>query len=239
MTSRKRPTLETTGDRRELPAYGLPEAAHYLRMPVATLRSWTLGRFYPTARGQRFFRPVLHLPQEDWPVLSFVNLVEAHVLEAIRREHDIPLQKVREAVAFLARHYSSKHPLADHHFETDGLDLFIERAGLLINLTQSGQLAMRQLVQAYLKRIERDPKGVPLRLYPFTRKRELDEPRSIVIDPFVSFGRPVLAGTGISTAVVAERFKAGETMEELARDYERSLLEIQEAIRCELPLEAA
>lgn len=78
-----------------------------------------------------------------------------------------------------------------------------------------------------------------MRLYPFTRKRTLEEPRSIVIDPFISFGRPVLAGTGISTAIVTERFKAGETLDDLAKDYERSLLEIQEAIRCELPLEAA
>jgi uncharacterized protein (DUF433 family) len=224
MSKRKRPPLEPSVDRREVPAYSLPEAARYLRMPVATLR---------------FFQPVIRLPQEGWPVLSFVNLVEAHVLDAIRRDHEISLRKVRTAVAFLRRHYGSIHPLADHQFETDGLDLFIGRAGLLINLTQAGQLAMRQLVHAYLKRIERDPAGAPLRLYPFTRKRALEEPRSVVIDPFVSFGRPVLTGTGISTAIVAERFKAGEALEELARDYERSLLEIQEAIRCELPLEAA
>ena len=98
---------------------------------------------------------------------------------------------------------------------------------------------MREVIQAYLRRIERDPEGVPIRLYPFTRKRELEEPRAIVIDPFVSFGRAVLAGTGISTAVIAERFKAGEAIEALAGDYGRSILEIQEAIRCELPLEAA
>jgi len=109
----------------------------------------------------------------------------------------------------------------------------------LINLSQAGQVEMRDLVKAYLRRIERDLKGLPIKLYPFTRKRDPDEPRAIVIDPFVSFGRPVLSGTGIATAVVAERFKAGEPLESLAEDYGRSLLEIQEAIRCELPLEAA
>lgn len=239
MSRNKRPRLETTADRRDLPAYSLVEASQYLRMPVATLRSWTLGRYYPTAEQEKFFSPVIKVPQAGWPVLSFFNVVEAHVLDAIRRQHDIPLRKVRAAVAFLSRHYASRHPLADHNFETDGLDLFVDKTGLLINLSQSGQLAMRQIVQAHLKRIDRDPMGLPVRLYPFTRKRELDEPRAVVIDPFVSFGRPVLAGTGISTTIVAERFKAGEAMEDLARDYERSLLEIQEAIRCELALEAA
>jgi hypothetical protein len=39
--------------------------------------------------------------------------------------------------------------------------------------------------------------------------------------------------------LVAEWFKAGQPMGALADDYGRSLLEIEEAIRCELPLEAA
>jgi uncharacterized protein (DUF433 family) len=231
--------VETGRDPRELPAYGLPEVARYLRMPEATLRSWVLGRPYMTVGGQRFFRPVIHLPVSDSPVLSFVNMVEAHVLDAIRRQENIPLRKVRAAVAFLERHYHSRHPLAEHKFETDGLDLFIQKAGLLINLSQEGQLAMRGIVAAYLRRVERDVQGLPIKLYPFTRKRDPEEPRAVVIDPFVSFGRPVLAGTGIATAVLAERFKAGESIEELAQDYARSVLEIQEALRCELPLEAA
>lgn len=65
------------------------------------------------------------------------------------------------------------------------------------------------------------------------------EPKTIVIDPQVSFGRPVLAGTGIPTAVIAERYIAGESVDDLADDYGRRRLEIEEAIRCELSLEAA
>ncbi len=240
MVSLKRRLIPEVGqDPRELPAYTITEAARYLRLPQATLRSWVAGRPYPTTAGERFFRPVIHLPQEGWPVLSFVNMVEAHVLDAIRRHENIALQKVRTAVAYLERHYDSRHPLAEHRFETNGLDLFIEKAGLLINLSQAGQLAMRDIVAGYLRRIERDVKGLPMRLYPFTRKRDPDEPRAVVIDPFVSFGRPVLAGTGIATVVLAERFKAGESVEELAKDYGRTALDIQEALRCELPLEAA
>src|SRR6266542_4724965 len=168
-------------DTRELAAYSGTEAARYLRMPEATLRSW-VGRPYPTTAGQRFFRPVIHLPEDGRPALSFVNMVEAHVLEAIRHHENIPLHKVRTAVAFLERHCHSRHPLADHQFETDGLDLFLQKAGLLINLSQAGQLAMREIVAAYLRRVERDAKGLPIRLYPFTRKREPEEPRAVVID---------------------------------------------------------
>jgi uncharacterized protein (DUF433 family) len=236
---RRRLVPEPGKDPRELPAYSITEAARYLRMPEATLRSWVVGRPYPRTDGRRFFRPVIRLPDSGRPVLSFINMVEAHVLEAIRRQENIALHKVRTAVDFLERQYHSRHPLVEHQFETDGLDLFIQKAVLLINLSQAGQLAMRDIVAAYLRRVERDAKGLPVRLYPFSRKREPDEPRAVVIDPFVSFGRPVLAGTGVVTAILAERFKAGESVEDLAKDYGRTALDIQEALRCELPLEAA
>jgi uncharacterized protein (DUF433 family) len=226
-------------DPRELPAYTIAEAAHYLRIPLATLRSWVVGRHYPVRAGEAFFKPVIPLPKRTPALLSFVNLVEAHVLDAIRRQHDVPLPKVRTAISFLQKHFRSRHPLAEQKMETDGRDLFVQKYGQLINISQAGQLAMRELMEAHLRRIEWDAAGLAMRLYPFTRKRELDEPKVVVIDPYVSFGRPILAGTGIPTAVIAERYKAGESMDELADDYCRQRLDIEEAIRCELTVEAA
>jgi uncharacterized protein (DUF433 family) len=163
-----------------------------------------------------------------------MNVVEIHVLDAIRREHKIRLTNIRQALSYLRRHFPSPHPLADQNFETDGLDLFIQVYGQLINITQSGQLAMRSILEAHLQRIERDPQGLAVRLYPFTRKRHLDGPRIVVIDPHISFGRPALTSSGIATGVIAERYKAGESIDELADDYGRQPLEIEEAIRCEL-----
>ena len=226
-------------DIREMPAYGIMEAAHYLRIPPATIRDWVSGRYYPTQLGKKFSKPIIHLPDPHLKSLSFMNLVEVHVLDAIRRKYNIPLDKVRIALNYLSRQFPSRHPLADREFETDGLNLFIQRFGQLITISQDGQLAMLDLLKAHLHRIERDTLGVPVKLYPFTRKREPQEPKAVVIDPQVSFGRPVLAGTGIPTAVIAERYKAGESMDALAEDYGRARLEIEEAIRCELPIETA
>lgn len=224
---------------RDLAAYTVPEAAHYLTIPLATVRSWASGRPYPTKSGRKLFRPVLELPKLHPPILSFTNLVEAHVLDAIRRQHQIPLDKVRDAIRYLRQEFGSAHPLADYRLQTDGLDLFVSEYGRLINITRLGQIAIREVLEGYLKRIDRDSSGVAIRLYPFTRKRTLNEPRSVVIDPAVSFGRPVLAGTGVPTGVIADRYKAGESISQLANDYGRQRSEIEEAIRCELQLEAA
>jgi uncharacterized protein (DUF433 family) len=221
-------------DPREVPTYRLAEAAHYLQLPPATLRAW--------ACGQANFKPVIEVPDQDTKptLLSFLNLVELHVLGALRRQHQVPLPHVRSALRYLKRESpGSSRPLANVKLLTNGLDLFVERYGKLINATRDGQVEIRALLQAHLRRVDSDDRGVALRLYPFTHGRELDGPRSVVIDARVSFGRPTLAGTGIPTGIIAERFKAGESPAELAADYRRTEAEILEAIRCELSAEAA
>jgi uncharacterized protein (DUF433 family) len=172
-------------------------------------------------------------------MLSFINLIESHVLDAVRREFNIAFPVIRSAISYLRREFKSDHPLAEQKIETDGRDLFIRSFDKLIAASKAGQLAMPELIGSYLKRIEWDEHGLARRLYPFTRKRSADEPRVIVIDPRISFGRPVLKGTGIRTALVAERYKAGESIQELSKDYGRERLDIEEAIRCELSVEAA
>ena len=130
-----------------------------------------------------------------------------------------------------------------NRFETDGIDVFVNHLNQLIAVSREGQLAMRDLISAYLRRVEWDQDGIAARLFLFTRKpREqsiAEEPRAVVLDPRISFGQPVIAGTGLRTSIIAERYKAGESVEELAEDYGREASEIQEAIRCELELKAA
>jgi uncharacterized protein (DUF433 family) len=228
----------TVRDPRQEPAYTVSEAAHYLQIPPATLRSWTLGRPYPVQEGERFFEPVIVVASRLPAMLSFVNLVEAHVLDAIRREYKVGLPAVRNAIAYLRQELESRHPLAEQKFETNGMDLFIRKLDELITVSKGGQRAMPEILDAYLERIEWD-EGLATKLYPFTRQRDFTQPKVIMIDPRVSFGRPVLAGTGIRTDLIAERYKAGESMDELARDYGRDRAEIEEAVRCELALKAA
>ncbi|MBP6824801.1 MAG: hypothetical protein KA368_24860, partial [Acidobacteria bacterium] len=194
-------------DPREVPAYALPQAARCLKIPVGTLKTWVKGREYPVDGGskRKFFKPVILLPNQRIQRLSFMNLVEAHVLNGIRRIENIPFRKVRQAIEYLEKKYPSKHPLADRLFQTDGVDLLIEDLGKLINVSRHGQIEMREIVDKYLRRIDRDPaKHLPIRLYPFLRStHQAEEPLSVVIDPLVSFGQPTLVKTGIPTAVIA------------------------------------
>lgn len=238
----------TLPDVRNLPLYGFAEAAHYLKIPTSTLRAWGLGQNYVTVGGTKFFKPVLELPDQNLNLLSFVNLVEAHVLAAIRRIHKVRLQEVRRAIGYLKKEFpKSEHPLAEKSFLTDGKNLFVKEYGQLINVSQTGQLEIEKVLDLYLHRIEHDAKGFPLNLYPFTKAPDLkksgvqraDAPKIIVINPYICFGRPFLAGAGVPTEIIHERFQAGESIEELAEDYGRGADEIEEAIRYESDRKAA
>jgi uncharacterized protein (DUF433 family) len=229
-------------DPRKIPAFTLFDAARYLHLPAGTIRNWAYGYPYPTrAGGRRFTKPLIEAESGASHDFSFLNLIELHVLAAFRREHRVQMPKIRAAIEFLKQELDSPRPLIDEDMETDGTSIFVKKLGTLINASQHGQFAMEALLHAYLKRIDRDAHGVPIRLFPFTRVRSEASgpvagpppPRIVTIDPAVAFGRPVILGSRVPTIEIFERFNAGESPDELAADFGRNLEEIHEAIRCE------
>jgi uncharacterized protein (DUF433 family) len=227
-------------DVREIPAYTIPEAAHYLGLSPSTLRSWFAGQQYSYRGERKMFKAVIKPTDPKGLGLSFSNLVEAYVLTAIRRERKIGLPTIRRALTYLVERLGSRRPLLEEQFATKGAQLFVERLGQIINLSRNGQIEMADLIRAYLERVERDPKGLPIKLYPFIRSQPpRDQPRTIVIDPRVAFGRPVVVGTAIPTAVLAEQFKAGDVPADLAKEYGANEEAVLDAIRCELDRKAA
>lgn len=228
----------TAKDIREMPLYSAAEAARFLHLPVSTVRAWAFGQGYRVRNERRQFAPVISTADRKHRRLSFLNLVELLVLAAIRRKHNVPLPQVRRAVDYLRRKFPSPHPLADHQFQTDGMDLFVEKFGELINLSREGQLAVKALIQQYLQLVERDASGVPFKLH-LPRSTEPAQPvASVVIDPRFGFGRPVLDGRGIRTEVIVERFQAGESIASLAEDYGLSVDTVEDILRSHQPLAA-
>ena len=150
-------------DPRELPAYTIADASRYIHVPQATLRSWFLGRTYRKAGAE--FGPLLAPAGAAAPHLSFLNLVEAHVLRALRTQHDVAVSAVRAALRTAEEQLGMERLLLNDQLLTSAGDIFIERYGELINLSRSGQFAMKRLLEAYLRRVEWDDKHIPLLLW--------------------------------------------------------------------------
>lgn len=223
--------IRTDAEIREMPLYTAAEAARYLRLPASTVRAWSFGQGYRVKEGQRQFKAVISIADAKARRMSFLNLVELLVLAAIRKDHHVELKQVRRAIEFLRKKFPSAHPLADNQFQTNGIDLFVEKYGHLLNISQDGQIAMKEVIQQYLKLVERDASGVPFKLH-LPRRADAPEPlAAVVIDPERGYGRPVLDGRGIRTEVVIERFEAGESIASLADDYGLSVPVIEDILR--------
>ena len=225
----------------DAPSYHAGEVAHLLKLPYSTVLSWCFGQAYRSRQGAaKTFQPVIEPAEPALRLLSFSNLCELHVLAAITRHHRIPLQRVRSALTRVRKEMRSPRPLLAQDFRTNGLHLFLEHAGQLVNVSGGGQAAFRGEFERALDRIERAAGGAPVRLFPFSRKpdRASKQPQVIAIDPRIAFGRPIVAKARVRTDVIFDRFGAGDSPTEMAGDYGVGEEEILEALRYEQSLAA-
>jgi uncharacterized protein (DUF433 family) len=227
MASRQKPI-----DLLAIPNYGPIEVAEVLHVIPQTIHYWI-------SRESGLITPAQRRP----PIMSFKNLVECYVLDIIRRIHKVSMPNVRFSVETLkalqkAKHLmSTKYPLADHDLKIDDKTkrLFVyDLQGRIVNLTLGGQIEVTEWVAACLRRVVRDRDGVARRFHPLLRRHTSFEhaaadPQFVLVDPDISFGKPVLANSAISTEVVAGRLIAGDPEEELANEYGRTLAEIRAA----------
>jgi uncharacterized protein (DUF433 family) len=216
----------------ELPMYGLAEAALYLRVPISTLDYWVYGR----GRTPGLITVASRHPRS----LSFMNLLECHMLAAMRKIYNLRIPKIRRALTRLASMNGYRHPLIEKPLFTDQRDILVREMDSVLNISRRndfGQYEIPQIVDVFLERIEHNQDTY--RFYPFVRALSANEPKLIVINPKVGFGKPVIAGTGISTAVIASRFSARDSIPDLAQEYGLTTEQIEEAIRWETRAVAA
>jgi uncharacterized protein (DUF433 family) len=64
------------------------------------------------------------------------------------------------------------------------------------------------------------------------------EPKVILMDPKLSFGKPVIVETGIPVSVIVGRYRAGEDPNAIANDYSIPTDHVNDAIRTAIPAAA-
>lgn len=212
-----------------MPLYTFAEASHYLKVPSTTVRYWAQGGFYTSKAGEKKrFRPILSVIPEGG--LSFLNLVELHTLEALRSVHKVRLEDVRKALEYAKNELEIERLLLSDDLSTYRREVFIKHYGRLLSLKRRDQYALDGILDFYLKRVERDEKFNPTRLFPVIESAIDRSGRPVEINPRVAFGRPTVTGTSIYTGTIASRFDSGETIDELALDYHLDRNLIRDAI---------
>ncbi len=211
-----------------LPAYPIAEAARLLAASPSTLHAWFHGRDYKVRGAARRSPAVLAKTDPQGTPLSFLDLVEAHVLLAIRKGYKIPLSRFRRAMEYLGEISGDLHFLAHQQVYHDRRDLFLKIEDRLVSLSERGQHVSEGIIAEGLEQLEYGDDGYADRLFP---RLAGSSHHAVVLDPRISYGQPCLARLGIKVDAVSARFRAGETIAEIARDYGAEVMEIEDAIR--------
>lgn len=214
-------------DPRDLPTYAIPEAAAFLGIPERTLRSWFVG-------PHSIFAPAIF---GAIPLLSFRDLVDAHVVQVARRYHKVPLSRIRAAIE-TARNEAGggTHPLQDERIMVFARQLVRVEPGAgrrkraVINLSKYGQRGIPSVIDLYTRRIVRDEYGSPIAIYPWRFWEHDKRKRPISIRPDVMSGRLVVAGTRVPVSLLKAETLSGKTVKALARDYRLPIRRVKEAL---------
>lgn len=227
-TSRRRADviLDEQDLRVSRPLFTVREAAGYLGVPSSTLYTWAR----PGGRAE----PVItcfpaHGKEATVP---FIGFAEAYVLSAFRRA-GVPMQRIRPAVSVLAKGIGIEHALASKRLYTDGAEVLYDYAsnehddelrGLTV--VRTGQRQFAEVVQDYLKRIGYGQDGWAARV-----RLPTYEHAEVIVDPRRAFGMPIVTRGGARVEDLVDRFKAGDTLADIAADFGVTEPELEDVVR--------
>lgn len=200
------------------PLYTQGEAAALLGMPQSTFNTWASG--YTTSSGNR--KPsfiTVERPGRGYTV-PFVGLAEAWIVRAFTRA-GVPVSRIRPALEQLRTQIGVEHALASDRLKTDGAEILWDLRQQdqsfddnRLVVVRNGAATFGEVVREHLKHVDyRDGFAGQLRI-----------PRAFgadyTIDPQINFGQPTLTDYGIRVDDILDRIAAGETIEDVASDYD-------------------
>lgn len=202
------------------------ETATFLDVPKSTVHWW--------ARSQDAEHPLITcFPSRGrQATVPFIGFAEAFVLSSFRRA-GVPLQRIRPAVEVLEREIGVEHALASKRLYTDGAEVLFdyanksgERKVMELTVVRTQQRQFTDVVKGYLRRIQygRDGWADSVRLPTY-------EHAEVIVDPRVAFGLPLVVHGGARVEDLVDRFRAGDSVNEIATDFSVPPEEVEDVIR--------
>lgn len=208
--------------------YGMRDIDLYLRLPAGTARRWIDGY----TRAGKSYPPVIREEQSGDETASWGEVVETRLLSEYR-DRGVSVQRLRPAVQRLRDELNTPYPLAHSHTLLDvvGKELVLRvqqgtdpDPSLAMVVVRSGQLQLTDPAQHFVDRVS-FASGYAASLLG-------DTEGLVTLDPLRAMGR--WSVRAVPTEVLAEGFRAGESIESLASLYELQIDEVTAALRFEM-----
>ncbi len=192
--------------------YTIPEAARLTGLRIGRVREWFRGRSAPSDRRKPIFHGDYEVIGGD-TAISFHDLIDVFVVGQLRN-HGVSLQIVHKVFGRLQKDLDSSHPFCHQQLLTDGKTVLThgldaEGQEEIIEVL-SGQRVFADLIRPFLQKIDYDAQSLA---------RRWRIANNVVLDPTIQFGRPVVAGVSIATAVLAAAYQANDHDADLVADW--------------------
>ena len=209
------------------PLYSFAEADRLAGVTRGTSGRWLKGYRYSYTDERRTAPPITP-DNEGRDAVSFIDLVEVIAIGKLR-QRGFSLRRIRQVNEYCQLALNSERPLVTETFKTDGREVFVKaQDGFLLDVLHGqGTQAWDEVLDPFLDTLDYED-ALARRWWP-RGKAEL-----VVVDPDYGFGLPVVSGSGVRTEVVAERYRAGDTCEEIAYDFGLSPVGVEAALRYEV-----
>ncbi len=214
------------------PLYSFAEADRIARVTPNTSRRWLKGYSFWYEDERREMPPVTPTAKTKEAV-SFVDLMEVATIDKLRKK-GFSFKQIRKINATARFYLQTSRPLVTETFKVKGRDIFVDDGfGILVNVGyEAGMQAWDEVLDPFLDTVEYEGEIVR-RWWP------LGKNVAVLVDPDYGFGLPVVEGVGVRTEIIAERYRAGDSTDEIAYDFDVTPKQIDDALRWEMPKKVA
>ena len=216
------PGKEPWRRRLTLPSYHVKDAARYANITSKTILNW---------QRQAANAGAALSSRDKGVALSYLQLVEVAFV-AVLRDLGVKLVDIRNARDYMAQKFNAEYPFAQKRFKSDGQDILMELPEFakdasknnLVKVNKGGQIAWGEIIECKFEEFDY-AKDLAV-CWRVGGKGSL-----IQIDPRISFGAPAIKG--VPTWVVKGRWEVGESIEDIAEDFNLKEDFVFEALRFE------
>nr|WP_257135454.1 DUF433 domain-containing protein [Streptomyces sp. b94] len=144
------------------------------------------------------------------------------------------MSEIREAAA-VRDAFDTPYGLVSKRIATDGVDIFIEHGWGDLRRARDDQIPIHEVVSDYLRYLTWEPgDDFPSSL----RLRQYPDSVPVVIDPRVGHGHRVVAANRVTVQAIADLWESGETVEDIAHDYDMTPAQVDALCRAVVRLVA-
>lgn len=196
--------------------YSIPEAARFTGLEAGRVRRWLSGYSFTSAGRKRSSPPVWSgtlLPIKGRRAVSFRDLIEMRFVDAFLRA-GVSWKAIRDVQELARREYNLDHPFSTNRFRADGSRLVMSVAESdahtgLFDVASRQQLFFAA-AEPLREELEMDERDQVARWWPLGRQR------CVVLDPTRQWGRPLVARSGVSTALIHRMLQSGVPMDDVS-----------------------